>query len=154
VELEQGAYDAAIFRQSLEHVTDPVDDLRRIRPALRRGGLVLITVPNFGSWQRRIFRSCWFHLDLPRHRVHFTSCGLEKALIRAGFAPIETATTTSAVGLPGSLQYAIAGRCLFPTGLSLQAAAALATLAYPIARLADSLAGGGDGLTVVAMRKD
>jgi SAM-dependent methyltransferase len=154
VRLEQGAYDAAIFRQSLEHVTDPVADLRRVRAALRPGGLVLITVPNFGSWQRRRFGSRWFHLDLPRHRVHFTPYSLDRALDRAGFVVVEAALTTSAVGLPGSVQYAVAGRCLFPTGLSLQIAAGLATLAYPIAALLDRLAGAGDGLSVVAVRRD
>ena len=51
-----------------------------VRPAHRRdsapaGGLVSITVPNFGSWQARRFGSRWFHLDLPRHRVHFTRGG-------------------------------------------------------------------------------
>ena len=44
--LERGAYDAAIFIQSLEHVPDPVGDLRRVRDALRPTGLVLVSVPN------------------------------------------------------------------------------------------------------------
>ena len=81
----RATYDAAVFRHSLEHVTDPVGALRRVRKALRPGGLVLISVPNFGCWQRRRFGSRWHHLDLPRHRVHFTHAGLERALEKAGF---------------------------------------------------------------------
>jgi SAM-dependent methyltransferase len=152
VELEPGGYDAAVFNHSLEHVTDPAADLARVRAALRPGGLVLVTVPNFSSWQRRRFGSRWFHLDLPRHRVHFTAAGLGRALERAGLEPVRFETSTSTVGLPGTLQYALAGRCLFPEGLRLRVASGLSALAYPLARLADRLGRGGDQLHAVARR--
>jgi SAM-dependent methyltransferase len=152
VELEQGAYDAAVFRHSLEHVSDPVAALRRAGAALRPGGLVLISVPNFGSWQRRRFASRWYHLDLPRHRVHFTAPALVSALGRAGFEAAEMTTSTTPVGLPATIQYALVGRCLFPSGLPLRVAVALSTLGWPLARAADRLAGGGDVLDAVARR--
>jgi SAM-dependent methyltransferase len=150
VELEDGAYDAAVFRHSLEHVTDPVAALRRARAALRPGGLVLISVPNFDSWQRRHFGSRWYHLDLPRHRVHFTEPAVRRALERAELEPISITTSTSPVGLPASIQYALAGRCLFPRGLPLRVAVGLCALVWPGARLADRLGGGGDVIDVVA----
>ena len=149
VELEKAAYDAAIFRHSLEHVTEPVAALERVRAALRPGGLVLISVPNFGCWQRRRFGSRWYHLDLPRHRVHFTSEALRRTLERAGLEPVSLTTSTTPVGLPASIQYAIAGRCLFPRGLPLRVAVGLCALAWPAARLADGLGGGGDVLDLV-----
>ena len=152
VELETGAYDAAVFRHSLEHVIDPVEALRRVREALRPGGLMLISVPNFGCWQRRRFGSRWYHLDLPRHRVHFTQAGLGRALERAGFEAVTTTTSTSSVGLPASIQYALAGRCLFPGGLSLRIAAGLCALGWPVSRLLDGAGGGGDVLDAVARR--
>ena len=152
VELESGAYDAAVFRHSLEHLTDPVEALRRVREALRPGGLVLISVPNFGCWQRRRFGSRWYHLDLPRHRVHFTRQALGRALERAGFEPATITISTSSVGLPASIQYALAGRCLFPSGLPLRVAVALTTLVWPIARVADQLGGDGDVLNASARR--
>jgi SAM-dependent methyltransferase len=154
VELEPGFYDAAVFRHSLEHVTDPVAALVRVRDALRPGGLVLISVPNFGCWQRRRFGSRWYHLDLPRHRVHFTGTGLARALERAGLEPPELATSTSPVGLPASIQYAVAGRCLFPSGLPLRLAAGASTLVWPLTALADRLGGGGDVLEASARRSD
>ena len=152
VELEAGAYDAAVFRHSLEHVTDPVGALRRVREALRPGGLVLISVPNFGCWQRRRFGSRWYHLDLPRHRVHFTADALSQVLLRAGFDSPELGTSTSSVGLPASIQYAIAGRCLFASGMALRVASMLASLTWPASRLADAVGGGGDVLDASARR--
>jgi SAM-dependent methyltransferase len=149
VDLEQGAYDAAVFRHSLEHVTDPVAALERVRAALRPGGLVLISVPNFGGRQSRRFRDRWYHLDLPRHRVHFTADAMGRALDGAGLERVSLTASTTTVGLPASIQYAIAGRCLFPRGLPLRVAVGLCVLAWPVARVADGL-GGGDVLDVVA----
>jgi SAM-dependent methyltransferase len=150
--LEAGGYDAAVFQHSLEHTLDPVADLERVRGALTPGGRVLITVPNFSSWQRRRFRDRWFHLDLPRHRTHFSPSGLRAALERAGFTVDEITTSTSSVGLPASLQYAVAGRCLFPGGLPLRVASGLCVLVLPLARLLDRRGGGGDQLHAVARR--
>jgi SAM-dependent methyltransferase len=84
-DLPTESYDAASFQHSLEHLPDPVADLGRVAAALRPGGVVLITVPHFGGAQARLFGSRWYHLDLPRHRVHFTRAGLRRALERSGF---------------------------------------------------------------------
>lgn len=152
VALEPSGYDAAVFRHSLEHTNDPVEALQIVRGALRPGGLVLITVPNFGSWQARRFGGRWFHLDLPRHRCHFTAAALERALGAVELEVVSISTSSSAVGLPGSMQYRVFGRCLFPGGLGLRVASGLCVLALPIARLVDAAGGGGDQLHVVARR--
>jgi SAM-dependent methyltransferase len=150
VQLEPASYDAALFQHSLEHTSDPVEDLGRVRAALRPGAHVLVTVPNFGCWQRRRFRDRWYHLDLPRHRTHFTPRGLGIALERAGFTVDATSTSTSTVGLPATIQYALAGRCLFPGGLGLRVAAGLCAFALPLSRLLDRVGRGGDQLHAVA----
>jgi SAM-dependent methyltransferase len=152
VELEGGIFDFALFQHSLEHTIDPLADLRRVHAALAPGGLVLIIVPNFASWQRRIFRGCWYHLDLPRHRVHFTGPALARALRDAGFDEVVLTRSSSAVGLPASLQYRLAGRCLFPDGLGLRIASGLCVLTLPLSALLDRMLGEGDTLAAVARR--
>jgi SAM-dependent methyltransferase len=151
VAVEAGAYDAAVLRQSLEHTDNPLGDLRRVHAALRPGGVVAISVPNFGGWQSRRFQGRWYHLDLPRHRTHFTADALERVLQAAGFTEIRTSTSTSAVGLWASVQYRIWGRCLFPHGLRLRIAAGLCALGLPIAWLTDAV-GGRDVLHATARR--
>lgn len=150
VELDSQAYDAIVFRHSLEHTADPARDLRAVADALAPDGILLITVPNFGCWQARRFGSYWYHLDLPRHRTHFTERSLRLALERAGLQCVRAATTTSAVGLPGSLQYRVLGRCAFPGGLSLRLASGLAALTWPLARALNAWTGAGDELHVIA----
>jgi SAM-dependent methyltransferase len=152
VELEPGGYDAVVFRQSLEHVADPLADLRRAHDALHDGGIAIVSVPNFGCWQRRRFGAHWFHLDLPRHRFHFTPDSLHATLARAGFEQVEICTSSSPIGLPASIQYALTGRCLFPAGLKLRIAVAMCAPVAPLAWLLDRLAGEGDVLHAVAFR--
>jgi SAM-dependent methyltransferase len=154
VALDASSYDAVVFRHSLEHTSDPVQALRAVRAALRPGGLVLITVPNLGNWQARRFGGCWFHLDLPRHRCHFTAGSLQRALAAADLDVVSVSTSSSTVGLPGSLQYRAFGRCLFPSGLGLRVASGLCVLALPLARVLDALGGGGDQLHAVARRPE
>jgi 2-polyprenyl-3-methyl-5-hydroxy-6-metoxy-1,4-benzoquinol methylase len=50
---ELGPYDAIIFADVLEHLVDPWGVLRELRPLLRPGGRVLISVPNIAHWTAR-----------------------------------------------------------------------------------------------------
>ena len=152
-ELSDG-YDAVVFQHSLEHVAEPATDLAAARDLLRRGGLLLVSVPNFGSWQRRRFGSRWFHLDLPRHRTHFSAQGLERLLVRQGFTSLEVATTTSIDGLAGSLQYRMFGRRRFDHGLGKYGAIAASLGLAPLSAAANAAAGEGDILTAVAAKPE
>jgi SAM-dependent methyltransferase len=153
VDLEPGVYDAIVFNHSLEHIPEPVRALTEARKGLRALGLVGISVPNFDSWGARRFGREWFHLDLPRHRVHFTAGSLRAALGRAGLEPERTWTTTSPSGLIGSVQYRRMGGLAVSEGPSRQALGQIAGLALiPAARAEQALGGGRDFLHAVARR--
>jgi SAM-dependent methyltransferase len=144
-----GPFDALVFQHSLEHVAEPLDDLAAARDLLAPGGLVLISLPNFGSWHARRFGADWFHLDLPRHRSHFTPDGLSALLQRAGLEPRRIATSTSADGLPMSLQYRRFGERRYREGFALYAATAVTLASAPLTALLDR---DGDLLHAVASR--
>ena len=69
----------------LEHVEDPEAALRRLHGWLDPGGTLVVGVPNLASLQARLAGPRWYHLDLPRHRTHFTARGVETLLARTGF---------------------------------------------------------------------
>jgi SAM-dependent methyltransferase len=150
----QSGYDAVVFQHALEHVVEPSDDLARSREVLRPGGSILIIVPNFGSWQSRRFGGAWFHLDLPRHRSHFTAAGLERLLRATGFEQVRLSTATTPDGLPNSLQYRRFGRRRFRSGPMLYLTVALSLVLRPVFALVDRMRGGGDELGASAVRPD
>ncbi|MDA8705503.1 class I SAM-dependent methyltransferase [Litoricolaceae bacterium] len=71
------SFDLVLMFNVLEHLDDPITVLRECRNRLSVGGRIVVTVPNFNCWQRRIFKDYWLHLDVPRHLSHFTSASLE-----------------------------------------------------------------------------
>ena len=152
VELPVETYDAASFQHALEHTSYPLEDLQRVHAALRDGGQVLIAVPNFGYWQRKLFRTYWYPLDLPRHRFHFTAESLRIVLIRAGFGDVDVTPVNDFVGLPASLQYVVFKKCMFASGASRGVGYLMCAALYPITWTLQKLLGSGDFLHVVARK--
>jgi len=148
--LSPGAYALVVLRHSLEHLPDPAADMLRVGDALAPGGRVVISLPNFSAWQRKRFAGRWFHLDLPRHRVHFTPRSLRMLVENARLSVRAQFTSTSLLGLPASVQYALLGRCLAPGGIGLRVAAALCCAVYPLTWMIDRASGERDTIHLVA----
>lgn len=85
VRYPSGHFDLVVLCHVLEHLPDPKATLFEIRRILKPGGKLVVSVPNFSSWQARWMGSAWFHLDLPRHVFHFPADGLRQLLERTGF---------------------------------------------------------------------
>jgi SAM-dependent methyltransferase len=81
------SFRAVIFWHSLEHFRDPLAALACARSLLVPGGYLVIAVPNSDSVQARLFGGAWFHLDVPRHYVHFGLASLLRALEQHRFLP-------------------------------------------------------------------
>jgi len=77
-------FDLIILFQVLEHLSDPVAALKHAAALLGDGGRIVVGVPNRGSWQAAFGGGVWFHLDVPRHLVHFTPAALAATAARAG----------------------------------------------------------------------
>jgi SAM-dependent methyltransferase len=144
------SFDAVLFNHSLEHVADPVNDLSRASHLLREEGLLLLAVPNFGCWQRKLFEARWLPLDLPRHRTHFTQESLGATLERCGFVVRSLSTHTTLTALPLSLQFVAFGRPLFRGAISRRLMVVAYVFLFPLSLIANSLGRGGDVLTAVA----
>ncbi len=82
--LEDDHYDAATASHCLEHVTDPWAMLARLARAVRRGGRIVVAVPNPGGAAARRFGSMWRAWDPPRHLVLLGARGLADAATQAG----------------------------------------------------------------------
>ena len=78
-------FDEVVIWHVLEHLHDPKGALLEAHRILRRGGRLVVAVPNLSSLQARWAGPGWFHLDLPRHLWHFPLASLRMLLSDCGF---------------------------------------------------------------------
>lgn len=103
-EADLGEFDVITLWHVLEHIARPADLLRQLGRHLAPGGALIVSVPNLESWQGRLFRGQWFHLDAPRHLIHFEPSTLRSTLARAGFEPFAERRFLPEYGSSGWIQ--------------------------------------------------
>lgn len=143
---QEKTFEAITFQHSLEHVVDPVEALEQARRLLAPGGVMAIAVPNWSSWQRRLFRNRWFVLDLPRHQQHFSPRALTHLAGKLGLEVEEVGTSSMAISTAYSLHFLIAGH--WTPGWKLWLSYGLSLPLLPFVFLGDRI-GGGDACYVV-----
>lgn len=78
--LPENYFDVITLWHVLEHLTKPLESLRKISKLLKNDGILIIESPDFSSIQSKFFKSKWFVLDLPRHIYQFSPKTVEKLL--------------------------------------------------------------------------
>jgi 2-polyprenyl-3-methyl-5-hydroxy-6-metoxy-1,4-benzoquinol methylase len=139
-------FEAIVFQHSLEHVVDPIAALEQALSLLAPGGVLAITVPNWSSWQRHLYRGYWFVLDLPRHQQHFSPRALTGLAEKLKLEVEEVGTSSTAIATAYSVHFLLAGR--WTPGWKLWLSYALSLPLLPLVFLADRI-GGGDACYVV-----
>jgi SAM-dependent methyltransferase len=84
-------FDAITSWHVMEHVEHPLQTAEWVRSQLKPEGIFQATVPNAGSTQARLFGKHWIHLDVPRHRHHFTPTTFRAILEQTKLKPIQQA---------------------------------------------------------------
>lgn len=147
---QAGSFQLVTFQHALEHIVDPIDALRRARALLAPGGLLVVAVPNWSCWQRRLlFRNRWFPLDLPRHQQHFSPRALRRLAAAVDLEVQTVGTSSTAISTAYSLHYLLAGH--WTPGWKLWLSYALSIPLLPLIFLGDR-AGGGDCCYIVMER--
>jgi SAM-dependent methyltransferase len=82
--LSQESFDAVVLWNVVEHLDQPVADLRYAQRLLKPGGWLVFSVPNLESLERRVFGDYWVGWDLPRHLYLFSQDRLEEILNSLG----------------------------------------------------------------------
>jgi SAM-dependent methyltransferase len=126
-----GSFDLVVMNHSLEHMPDPMAALVHIRRLLRPGGTLIVAVPNWESWQRRLFGTYWVHLDVPRHLAHYSPRALHSAARDAGFKRGRTRGFVTAIGLSMSMWFRIS-RSRSLRGRGRQAVLLVSAALYPL----------------------
>jgi SAM-dependent methyltransferase len=81
----QGRFDIVTAIEVIEHVIDPVAELRRIRHVLKPGGMLVLTTGNAAPYRGRI--TSWRYVSPDIHVSFFEPGTLARALREADFEP-------------------------------------------------------------------
>ena len=65
------SFDLIIMNNLIEHVIDPLEDLKTASRLLKPGGKIFLETPNTDSWDFKIMRRYWGGLHTPRHTFLF-----------------------------------------------------------------------------------
>lgn len=74
----------------LEHLPSPHETLKQVFASLADRGLLIIAVPNRGSWDASHYGTAWAAWDVPRHLSHFRQQDVHKLLHDHGFQLMAT----------------------------------------------------------------
>lgn len=88
VGFEPESFDVVTLYQALEHVYHPKAVLEEVHRILKPGGRLVIDVPDWGAWWRRVWGRRWFGMMVPTHLFHFTKGSLRTVVTAAGFETI------------------------------------------------------------------
>lgn len=100
---ESDRFDVITMWWFLEHAHDPGLVLDICSRIIKPEGLLIVGVPNFSSFERRVFGG--LSLDLPRHLIHFTPQTLTKMLDLHGFSVMNISFDINNMGLRECLRY-------------------------------------------------
>jgi 2-polyprenyl-3-methyl-5-hydroxy-6-metoxy-1,4-benzoquinol methylase len=87
-EFADGTFTGATLVSVLEHESHPMRLLAKLYRKLKANGIMIIKVPNFACWNRRIRGPRWCGFRFPEHVNYFTPDTLREMMQRAKFKVI------------------------------------------------------------------
>lgn len=78
-------FDLIVGWMVLEHLHDPISGLRKLHEWSKPGAWLVLSVPNSGSVEFRLFKESLYALHLPNHLYHFTPETLRQVLMASGW---------------------------------------------------------------------
>ncbi len=70
-ELKGEEYDLITMWHVLEHVENLKEEIGQLERLLKKGGKLIVAVPNFKSYDAQYYNTHWAAYDVPRHLNHF-----------------------------------------------------------------------------------
>lgn len=87
------SFDIVLYQDVIEHVADPVDELKRVYRILKPEGLIYLVTPDVEGFWSKLLGPLWYHYKPVEHVMYFSQETMKHALKNAGFNKIKTAKT-------------------------------------------------------------
>lgn len=89
-DFEAETFDAITMFQVFEHLQEPGRTLKIISKIIKKNGILIISFPNIDSFQSKLFRGKWLHIDPPRHLFFFKPKDFVNLMKDFGFEILES----------------------------------------------------------------
>jgi len=103
-EYPEKSFDVITMWHVLEHFPDPKKVLQKVSRMLKDDGLLLVGIPNYDSFDRRVIREDWNGIEIPLHLYHFTPVSIKNLLNIAGFNCMRVIHTIRPADMISSLE--------------------------------------------------
>ncbi|SHF71705.1 Ubiquinone/menaquinone biosynthesis C-methylase UbiE [Salegentibacter echinorum] len=87
---KENSFDVISMWHVLEHVPNLDIQIEELNRLLKPGGIAVIAVPNFKSFDAAYYQEFWAAYDVPRHLWHFSQAGITKLFESYNFKKVET----------------------------------------------------------------
>lgn len=85
IEKRADSYDLIVGWMVLEHLHQPVQSLRKLAGWARPGAMLVVSTPNVGSMEARVFGPRWYALQLPTHLFHYDEESISHVMRASGW---------------------------------------------------------------------
>ena len=100
-DLDSEMMDVISLFHVLEHLEDPMLVVQLLEKHLAKDGKAVIEVPNINSLQAKLAKENWLHLDIPKHRTHWSHEALQKFFESHEFKIVKTSQISFTEGVFG-----------------------------------------------------
>ncbi|MDK2771682.1 MAG: class I SAM-dependent methyltransferase [Flavobacterium sp.] len=83
--ISDDSFDVITMWHVLEHVRNLDYQLDQLKRICKPGGIVIIAVPNYKSFDAQYYKEFWAAYDVPRHLWHFSKNGIQKLFAQQNF---------------------------------------------------------------------
>ncbi|MFD0799690.1 class I SAM-dependent methyltransferase [Maribacter chungangensis] len=89
-DLSKNTYDIITLWHVLEHLPDLQEQITTINELLKTQGILIVAVPNYRSYDAKLYKEYWAAYDVPRHLWHFSKKSILQIFTPYGFDLLET----------------------------------------------------------------
>lgn len=93
------SFDVILYQDVIEHIVDPVGELKRVYQILKPGGIIFLVTPDTGGWWSKILGPLWYHYKPMEHISYFSKKSMILALQKSGFDNISIQATYHVLSL-------------------------------------------------------
>lgn len=89
-QLEDESFDLITMWHVLEHVDNLKEEIKQLQRLLKKGGRLVLALPNFKSADAQYYKEYWAAYDVPRHLNHFCRESINNIFKTTDFKRIKT----------------------------------------------------------------